>query len=62
MSSEQDTLTWEQLRPLLLDRFVDHPKLPKEIRFLVLPLQEVRGHLGWRGLRCGFGGIALGLG
>jgi hypothetical protein len=43
VSSERETLSWEALRGMLQERFIDHPKLPSDLRHLVLPLQEVRG-------------------
>ena len=41
MSSADDALRWPELEGMVLDRFIDHPKLPSEIRYLALPLQEV---------------------
>jgi hypothetical protein len=41
-----DTLTWEELQPMMRDRFVDHPRLPRELRESVLPLQTVGGRTG----------------
>jgi hypothetical protein len=34
-------VSWPELRAIIQDRFVDHPKLPAELR-PVVPLQEVR--------------------